>query len=328
MSSSDRRSQLFAIRLSLAVGLLMLAGKWWAYLITGSSAILSDAAESVIHILAVGFAAFSLWLSYRQADRNHPYGHEKIVFFSAGVEGFLIIVAALFIVIESVRKWVGGIELQNLDSGTWVVFAASMVNLALGLFLVWRGKRSDSLILTANGKHVLTDSWTSFGVVVGLLLTLRTGWLPFDPLVAIAVALNIVWTGGKLLRRSIGGLMDEADPKTEAEIRTILENETSHRGLKYHALRQRSSGSTVWIDYHLTFPPGITLEQAHHDATEIERVLSTSLPFATRVTSHLEPRKGHRKEHGEILEHETSAGVSAPPEEHQPPDRKGRQRIY
>jgi cation diffusion facilitator family transporter len=183
----ERATQVFAIRLSLAVGVLMLGGKWYAYSITGSTAILSDAAESVVHIAAVAFAAFSLWLSYRPPDESHPYGHDKISYFSAGIEGLLIILAAAFIVFESIRKLIQGVELMNLDTGTLFIFGASAINLLLGLYLVWRGKKSKSLILVANGKHVLTDSWTSFGVVAGLLLTGWTGWLPFDPLIEYRV---------------------------------------------------------------------------------------------------------------------------------------------
>ena len=178
MAHTHQRHQQFAIRISLTVGVLMLIGKWYAYLATNSAAILSDAAESVVHIIAVSFAAYSMWLSFQPADKSHPYGHDKISFFSAGTEGLLIIIAAGFILYESIRKLLTGITLENLDTGAFIIFGASVVNLVLGGFLVWRGKKSNSLILIANGKHVLTDSWTSFGVVAGLLLTLWTGWSP------------------------------------------------------------------------------------------------------------------------------------------------------
>jgi len=303
MNKLEQSTQSFAIRLSLAVGIVMLAGKWYAYLITGSAAILSDAAESVVHIIAVGFAAFSMWLSFQPADRSHPYGHDKITYFSAGSEGFLIVLAAAFIIYEAIRKLLGEIRLENLDTGTYIVFGASVVNLALGAYLVWQGRRGKSLILIANGKHVLTDSWTSFGVVVGLLLTLWTGWLPFDPLIAIAVAINILWSGGKLIRQSVGGLMDESNPQLERSIRTVLDAETGRRKLKYHELRYREAGNTVWVEYHLLFTTGTTLEDAHRCATEIEAALTGALPGTVRVTSHLEPVHEHDEVHTKGLKH-------------------------
>lgn len=289
--------QKFAMRLSLAVGVLMLVGKTYAYLITNSAAILSDAAESVVHVLAVGFAAFSLWLSFKPADSDHPYGHDKVSFFSAGIEGALIIVAALFIIFETTAKWVQGLRIENLDDGTLIVAGASAVNAVLGFYLVWKGKKHDSLILIANGKHVLTDSWTSFGVVGGLLLVIWTGWLPFDPILAIAVALNILWSGGKLIRISVGGLMDEVDPAVDRDVRAILDDETGKRSLAYHELRHRRSGNSVWIDYHLLFPSGTSLEEAHEQTTQIEAVIHRNLKTPCTVTTHMEPIEDHEGRH-------------------------------
>lgn len=302
-SDADRREQLFAIRLSLVIGVAMLAGKWYAYGITGSAAILSDAAESVVHIVAVAFAAFSLWLSHQPPDPGHPYGHDKVSFFSAGVEGLLIILAAAFIIYESVKKLIGGVVLENLDTGTAIVLGASVVNLALGLFLVRRGTTHRSLILVANGKHVLTDSWTSFGVVAGLGLTLLTGWLFFDPIVAILVALNILWTGGKLVRQSVGGLMDEGDPAREQALRGVLDAETARRGLQYHQLRHRQSGNTAWVEYHLLFPRNTLLEEAHRASTEIEGAVARTLGMPAQVTTHLEPMDDHEAIHTGGLRH-------------------------
>ncbi|MBI3894415.1 MAG: cation diffusion facilitator family transporter, partial [Acidobacteria bacterium] len=177
-----------AMGLSLVVGLFMLVGKWIAYAITGSAAIFSDAAESVVHVVAVGFAAYSLWLSSKPANSRFPYGYERISYFSAGFEGALIILAAAVIIYQAIQRWLAGLILMNLGLGTMVVLAAALVNAGLGAYLVIKGRKNNSLILEANGKHVLTDSWTSFGVVGGLCLVLLTGWKPFDPLFAIAVA--------------------------------------------------------------------------------------------------------------------------------------------
>ena len=298
--NKNKSAQMFAIRLSFAFGILMLAIKWYAYSLTGSTAIFSDAAESVIHIIGVGFAVFSLWYSFQPADEEHTYGHHKISYFSAGFEGALIILAAIYIIYISINRLIFGIEISNLDKGTYFTFAASVINLILGLYLVWKGKKTNSIILVANGKHVLTDSWTSFGVVGGLLLTLVTGWLPFDPLVAIAAALNILWSGSKLVRQSIGGLMDEGSKKTADSIRKILEKETVNKGLEYHQLRFRESGNILWIEFHLLFPKGTLLENAHNIATELEKTIKNRLNMQANIISHLEPLEMHDEIHSEL----------------------------
>jgi cation diffusion facilitator family transporter len=278
----------------------MLVIKWYAYYLTGSTAILSDAAESVIHVIGVGFAVFSIWYSFQPADEGHTYGHHKISYFSAGFEGALIILAAIFIIYISVKRLIFGIEISNLDKGTYFTFAASIINLILGLYLVWKGKKSNSIILIANGKHVLTDSWTSFGVVGGLLLTWLTGWLPFDPIVAIIAALNILWSGGKLVRQSIGGLMDEGNKETADAIKKILDQETINKGLEYHQLRYRESGNVLWLEFHLLFPKGTLLEDAHNIATELEITIKKSLNANSNIITHLEPLESHDEIHTEL----------------------------
>lgn len=303
-SSGSWRQLRAAMMLSFGVGILMVVGKWYAYLITSSAAIMSDAAESVVHVVAVGFAVFSLWLSRRPADESHPYGHEKISFFSAGIEGALIVLAAVVIIYEAIVKWLAGLHLENLGTGTLFVAGAALINAALGGYLVWQGRRHGSLILLANGKHVLTDSWTSFGVIVGLLLTLWTGWLPFDPLLAIFVAVNILWSGGKLVRQSIGGLMDEGDPELERNIRAVLDQEIASRGLRYHELRYRNSGTSLWVEFHLLFPKETSLDEAHSNATKIEAALKTHISQPTRIVTHLEPAEGHDLAHKDLDAHE------------------------
>ncbi len=295
--NKDKSTQMFAIRLSFAFGILMLTIKWYAYYLTGSTAILSDAAESVIHIIGVGFAVFSLWYSFQPADEEHTYGHHKINYFSAGFEGALIILAAIYIIYISINRLIVGIEISNLGQGTLFTFAASVINLILGGYIVWKGKKTNSIILIANGKHVLTDSWTSFGVVGGLLLTWLTGWLPFDPIVAIAVALNILWSGGKLVRQSIGGLMDEVDKNTANSIRTILNKEVVGKNMEYHQLRLRESGNIVWIEFHLLFPKGTLLDDAHNIATELESTIKKNLKTQANIITHLEPLELHDEIH-------------------------------
>jgi cation diffusion facilitator family transporter len=298
--NTDKSAQMFAIRLSFTFGILMLVIKWYAYYLTGSTAILSDASESIIHIIGVGFAVFSIWYSFQPADEGHTYGHHKISYFSAGFEGALIILAAIFIIYISVKRLIFGIEISNLDKGTYFTFAASIINLILGGYLVRKGKKNNSIILIANGKHVLTDSWTSFGIVGGLLLTWITGWLPFDPIVAIIAALNILWSGGKLVRQSIGGLMDEGNKVTADAIKKILDQETINRGLEYHQLRYRESGNVLWLEFHLLFPKGTLLEDAHNIATELEITIKKSLNANSNIITHLEPLESHDEIHTEL----------------------------
>lgn len=279
----------FAIGLSLVVGILMFIAKMYAYLITGSSAILSDTAESVVHILAVSFAAFSLRLSLKPADEDHMYGHDRISFFSAGFEGAMIVVAAIYIILESVHKWLGGLKLEHVDIGVDYIAIATVINALLGWYLLRQGKRYHSIVLEANGKHVLTDSWTSLGVIVGLGLILMTGWLPFDPIFAIFVATNILWTGGKLMRQAIGGLMDESDPQIVARINTVLQQETEKYRVEFHNLRNRNAGNKLLIEFHLLFHEDMSLSRAHELATNIEQEIHNAFPMQTEIISHLEP---------------------------------------
>jgi len=286
-----------AMSLPLLVGVLMLCGKTAAYLLTGSSAILSDAAESVIHVAAVGFAAFSLRLSFRPANSRFLYGYERITFFSAGFEGALIILAALSILVAVVRQWIAGLQLENLGGGTLVILAAALVNAGLGWYLVRLGRRTNSMILEADGKHVLTDSWTSFGVVGGLCLVLWTGWKPFDPLCAIAVALNILWSGGHLVWRSVGGLMDYADPEIGQALRERLDAICSELGVQYHGVRFRGTGSRTLVEMHLLFPHNVPVGEAHRVATAIEDRLPRGFPTPVEVITHLESLEDHSQVH-------------------------------
>jgi len=297
-----------AIRISLGVGFFMLLIKMYAYFITGSAAILSDAAESVVHVLAVSFAAYSFRLSLKPADAKHRYGHDRVSFFSAGFEGGMIILAAIYIIYEAISKWLAGLALQNIDTGTYFITAATLINGALGWYLIHQGKKYHSIVLEANGKHVLTDSWTSLGVIVGLILTMVTGWLPFDPILAILVATNILWAGGKLIRRSIGGLMDESDPAIDAQIEAVLVRETAKRNVKFHGLRHRNAGTKLLIEFHLLFHENVSLSQAHEEATLIEQEIHKAFAHETEVISHLEPLEGHDEIHERLLKVEPRSG--------------------
>jgi len=296
-NSRESRTPQLAMRVSLAVGFLMLVTKVFAYWMTGSTAILSDAAESVVHVVAVSFAAYSLWLSRKPPDSSHLYGHDRIAFFSAGFEGAMIVLAALYIVYVSIQRLIAGPKLENLGRGGLLVLAAGLVNGALGGYLIWVGKKHGSMIVEADGRHVLTDCLTSFGVLVGLGLTILTGWLSFDPIVAILVAVDILWMASKLIRRSIGGLMDEVDPITQAQIRRLLVEMTSEAGVQFHGLRHRNAGNTNWVEFHLLFPKNTSLESAHALATKIEERIQQESTMRTEVISHLETLEDHREVH-------------------------------
>jgi cation diffusion facilitator family transporter len=296
-NDADRKALRFAMTLSLVIGLLMFVMKMSAYLLTGSAAILSDAAESVVHVAAVVFASYSLNLSYKPADDSHLYGHAKISFFSAGFEGAMIMLAAFYIIYVSIHKWLTGLHLENLGFGTALTAAATLINGALGGYLVWIGRRKKSLILEANGKHVLTDCWTSAAVLVGLGLIKVTGWLPFDPICGILMAINILLSGGGLIRSAFGGLMDKADPAVQKELSAILERETVKSAISYHNLRHRNHGDAHWVDVHLLFPEGTLLADAHRTATAIETVIEQSLEPRAHVTTHLECRSDHDQLH-------------------------------
>jgi cation diffusion facilitator family transporter len=293
----EMRDAQFAMRLSLIFGIAMLVGKSTAYFMTHSVAIFSDAAESVIHVIAVGFASFSLRLSLRPASHHFLYGYERITFFSAGFEGALIVVAAIAILFESIHEWISGLQLQHLGSGVVLILIAGILNGGLGYYLIRTGRRTNSLILEADGKHVLTDSWTSFGVVGGLALVLMTHWKPFDPLVAIVVAINILWSGGRLVWQSAVGLLDYSDPRTGRRIRERLDAICSELNIQYHGVRFRTTGYRQIIEVHLLFPRLTSVSEAHRMATVLEERLPLDLGFPAEVITHLECVEDHADVH-------------------------------
>jgi len=293
----ELRAARFAMRMSLAVGVVMLLGKTTAYYVTGSAATLSDFAESVVHVIAVAFAVFSLRLSTKPAAPTFLYGYERITFFSAGFEGAMIVVAAIWILVETVEKWLAGLPLEHLGSGVLLLLAAGLLNAWLGWYLLRVGKRTHSLILEADGKHVLTDSFTSFGVVAGLGLVMLTGWKPFDPLVAIAVAINILWSGGRLAWKSAVGLLDYSDPETGRQIREKLDAICSELGVHYHGVRYRTTGYRQIIEVHLLFPHETGVGEAHRVATLVEERLAAELGTPAEVSTHLESLEDHEEVH-------------------------------
>lgn len=262
-----------AAYISLAIGIGMFLSKMGAYLITGSAAIFSDAAESVVHVLATSMALFSIILASRPADDSHLYGHGNIEFFSAGVEGFLIVFAAVVIIYTSVLDIIKGPHLKSLDTGVYIISAAGAINLFLGFYLIRTGKKTNSLTLIADGKHVLTDSYTSIGVIIGIILVMITKLEFIDPLFAIAVAINIVFTGYNLIRQSIGGLMNETDKEILDRIVTKLNTMRKAYWIDIHQLRFWKSGDKVFVDFHLILPYYFTIKKSHLEEEYIEEQL-------------------------------------------------------
>ncbi len=264
--------------ISLSIGVIMFVSKMGAFLITGSAAIFSDAAESVVHVLATSMALYSIILSSKPADDSHLYGHGNIEYFSAGIEGFLILAAAVFIIYTSVLDIINGSNLRQLNVGIIVVSAAGGVNLFLGTYLIRMGKKTSSLTLIADGKHVLTDSYTSIGVIIGVSLVMITDFQLLDPLFAIAVALNILFTGYKLIRESIGGLMIETDPELLNKIGTEIYKIKQPYWIDLHELRFWRSGDVIYLDFHLILPYYFTIQKSHTEEKDIEEKLIRIFP--------------------------------------------------
>lgn len=289
------------MNLSLIIALVLLVAKVIAAAITGSSAIYSDAAESVTHVLAVGFAAWALRLAHKPSDDTHHFGHDKVAFVSSGFEGAMISAAALLIVYEAVRQAIAGTPITRMDIGMALTAAAAAVNLGLGTALLRIGKKRRSAVLRANGEHVLADVWTSGGVLAALTLVHFTGWRGWDPIFAVLAAAKLLWTGFRLMRESFGGLMDQADLTVEKELRGTLDRECGSRGLSYHNLCHRHSGRLHWIEFHLVFPDDSGLLDAHEIATELEGRVASLIGQDVRVITHLEPRSAeHREEEWEL----------------------------
>ncbi|MFN4984847.1 MAG: cation diffusion facilitator family transporter [Ignavibacteria bacterium] len=277
-----------AMNFSLATGVLMLIAKWIAFIITGSSVIFSDAAESVVHIVAVWFAWYALRVGSRPPDEDHPYGHDKVSFMSAGVEGGLICIAAIIIIVSAVEKLFTGIELQKLDLGMSITAGAAAVNLILGLYLISTGKKNKSLVVEANGRHVMTDVWTSAGAVAGLFIADITKMYWLDPVIAMLFGANIIWEGGKLVAVSVRGLMDRTDPELLQMTAQVIEPYCAEHGCTYHRLRLRSSGNMIHVDFHLQVPDDMRMHDAHNLASHLEDLIRKRLDHQCEVFTHLE----------------------------------------
>jgi cation diffusion facilitator family transporter len=289
VTGGEERARLRAGFISLAVSVVLLAAKYQAYRLTGSTAILSDALESIVNVLAAVFAIGALIFAGRPADRNHPYGHGKMEFLSAAFEGGLITFAALVIVYEVVVSLTQGVELRALDVGLAIVLGAGLVNLALGYYLVRAGRRYGSLTLLADGRHVLADFYTSAGVVVGLLLVRITGLGWLDPLVAAVVAMNLMWTGVRLIRQASAGLLDEEDPALLDRLLQVLQPHLGQGMIRVHHLRAIRAGRVHHVDAHLVVPEFWSVERSHELAEELGERVMKELGAEGEMTLHTDP---------------------------------------
>ena len=286
---SDLRVRLRAGTLSLVVGSALLAAKYFAYQLTGSTAILSDALESIVNVVAATFAIGGLVFAGRPADRSHPYGHGKIEFFSATFEGGLIAFAAVMIIYEASISLLHGNEVRQLDWGLAITAAAGAINLALGVFLVRTGRRSNSLTLVADGQHVISDFWTSAGVVVGLLLVRMTGIAWLDALVAAIVGVNLGFTGARLVRHAAGGLLDEEDTELLNKLIGALNAGMGPGIIRVHRLRAIRSGRFSHIDAHLVLPEFWPVLRAHDAADAFEHEVIGACGIEGEIVFHADP---------------------------------------
>jgi len=268
-----RKKRLMLVSASLAAGVGLMLVKFYAWRLTGSAAIFSDALESIINVVAGGFALVSVITAARPPDASHPYGHGKIEFFSAGFEGALIIVAAAGIFHSGILQLVNPRMLPNLNTGLLILLAAAIINLILGLGLVRYGRKTDSLILTADGQHLLTDVVTSIGVLLGLVVVRWSGFLWLDGVVACLVGFNILLTGWRLVRQSFHGLMDAANPEILADLARLLIRNRRDCWIDIHQLRAWKSGDHLHIDLHLVLPRDLQMEAAHRESDILENII-------------------------------------------------------
>jgi cation diffusion facilitator family transporter len=279
--------------LSIAAAVVTIALKTGAYLLTGSVGLLSDAAESVVNLVAAVIALIALTVAAKPADANHHYGHGKAEYFSAAIEGLMIFVAAAFIIVSAVQRLIDPEPLESLGIGLLITVIATAINGAVGMLLMRVGNQHRSATLVADGKHLMTDVWTSAGVIVGVGLVAVTGWLPLDALVAIAVALNILVTGARLVWSSTSALLDAA--MTPDDVATVVAVLDRHRSdtVDFHGLQTRESGRTRFVSVHVLVPGAWTVQEAHDLVEVVEDDLCAALEHL-EVTTHVEPREDDR----------------------------------
>lgn len=314
MAQADRRTRLLRlVYLSIAAAVVTIALKFTAWAVTGSVGLLSDAAESVVNLVAAVFALVVVQWSTRPPDEEHTYGHEKADYLSAGVEGALIIIAAVTIIVTAVDRLLNPSGISDVGIGLAVAVVASLINLGVGRKLIGAGREYSSMTLEADGRHLLTDVWTSVGVVVAIALVAITGWDPLDPIVALAVAANIIVTGVSLVRRSTDGLLDRALSDDElARVDEVL-GRFACDDVQFHALRSRRAGSRAFVSTHVLVPGDWSVQRGHDLAEQIDLQLREALGHAT-VFTHLEPLEDPASFEDTELDRWTDPHPAAPPE--------------
>jgi cation diffusion facilitator family transporter len=275
--------------ISVGAAIATIALKTVAWWLTDSVGLLSDALESVVNLAAAILALSMLRLAASPPDEDHPYGFSKAEYFSAGIEGALILLAAAGIVWSALPRLMAPRELDMPLAGLGLTVIASGINLAVARVLLRAGREHQSITLEADGKHLLTDVWTSAGVIVGIALVFATGWLRLDPLIAIAVAIHILWTGFGLMRRSVRGLLDPAiSTEDQHEVNKLIAEYSRRYGVAFHALRTRQAGARRFVSFHLLVPDAWTVAQAHQLSEEIEARMRAMVPNAA-IFTHIEP---------------------------------------
>ncbi len=286
--SSERPDLTRYAWLSIAAAVATIALKSGAYLLTGSVGLLSDAAESVVNLVAAFVALIALHVAAQPKDDDHHYGHSKAEYFSAAVEGVMIFVAALFIIWTAVGRFLDPMALENVGVGLGVSVVASAINGAVAMVLMRAGRAHRSITLTADGKHLLTDVWTSAGVVIGVLLVALTGWLRLDAVIAFLVGCNIIWTGWHLIRTSVDGLMDKAMSKESHDQLLAAINHFASEEVSFHGIRTRESGHLQFVSMHVLVPGQWSVQRGHDLLEEVERALHVAFDHL-EVLTHLEP---------------------------------------
>ena len=283
--------------LSIAAAVLTIALKSTAYLLTGSVGLLSDALESVVNLVAAILALIALTVAARPADDSHHFGHGKAEYFSAGAEGVMIFVAAGLIIFSAVERLIHPQPLEELGIGLAITLVATAINGVVGMLILRAGRRHRSITLVADGKHLMTDVWTSAGVVVGVGLVAVTGWVPLDSLVAIGVALNILWTGYGLMTHSTRGLMDHALPDEQeaqvVEALRVIAAQHPRGEVEFHAIQSREAGRERFVSMHVLVPGEWTVSKGHDLLEQVEESIRAVLPDV-QVHTHLEPREDPR----------------------------------
>ncbi len=275
--------------LSIAAAIVTILLKFYAYHVTGSMGFMSDALESFVNLFAAVFALIMLNISQRPADEGHVYGHNKAEYFSSATEGALILIAAFSIIRSAIPRLLEPTPLENINTGLLFSLLASVVNLATGLTLIKNGKNRKSLILEADGRHLMTDVWTSVGVIAGIVIVKFTGWLIIDPVIAILVALNIIYTGYKLISRSASGLMDATIPEEDLQKIRVYLDSLQEKQIEYHSLLTRMAGQRKFISVHLLVPGEWTVKQGHDWADHVEETIIGLFDEPVTVSTHIEP---------------------------------------